>query len=98
MGEGVEERVSGQASAAVGGTGLLYQRAGSPHPNLHAQRGARNCHSSGRPVEGVWKKLKGDVFTEAPERNVDMTSPLETDPMLGQGWRCDSVPRRAVGE
>ena len=75
-GEGVEERVSGAGISRCWCDGVVIQP-GSPHPNLHSQRGARNCHSSGRPVEDVWKQLSGEVFTEALERNVDTTSPLE---------------------
>jgi hypothetical protein len=55
-GEGVDERVSDQASAPVGATAGLYHII-----RLHASRGARNEETfwkRSRSLEGAWKELK----------------------------------------
>jgi hypothetical protein len=58
-GEGVDERVSGQASAAVGATVGLYHII-----RLHASRGARNEETFWKEygsLEAVWKELKAQA-------------------------------------
>jgi hypothetical protein len=58
-GEGVDERVSGQASAAVGATVGLYHII-----RLHASRGVRNEETFWKrdgSLEGAWKELRAQA-------------------------------------
>lgn len=80
----MDERVSEQASAGVGATGLLYQR---DHltTRLHAQRGRADRAGFWKTGGRLGRPAKWAVFARVLERAVDMTTTLVLTPKLGQG-------------